>query len=319
MVMGTTGNLAQIMAGASQTVISAIQNASQKTGVDFGFLVQKAQTESSLNPNAKAQTSSATGLYQFVDKTWLGLVKAHGSECGLGQMASAINSDCTVSDPTTRQQILNLRTNPTVSAYMAAAATKDNQQELEQTTDGKVGKTELYLAHFLGTSGASKFLNAYESNPNTPAASVLPNAADANESVFYSKDGTALSVKQIYDRFASKFNETSPVFNTASAQTLPASPALSASAMQNIQNINSINGANAIAAIGNLNSNINIPAAGTGTICSNAAITAATNDLQQKTTQQQLAYLTQVAMETLQSTSPALLLDTPKSASAQSI
>ena len=147
---------------APQTVVAAIQNAAQKTGVDFGYLLTKAQTESNFNSNATSSSSSATGLYQFTDKTWLQMVKEYGSGCGLGQYAGAINSDCEVSNAATRRQILSLRKDPTISAYMAAQYAKQNQQQLEANTDVKIGKTELYMAHFLGAGGASKFLNAYE-------------------------------------------------------------------------------------------------------------------------------------------------------------
>ena len=127
------GTLAQLAAAykAPETVVAAIQNAAQKTGVDFGYLLTKAQTESSFNPNAKAATSSATGLYQFTDKTWLQMVRDHGSECGLSQYADDINDDCSVDSSATRSKILSLRKDPTISAYMAAEFTKTNQQQLE--------------------------------------------------------------------------------------------------------------------------------------------------------------------------------------------
>jgi len=67
--------ITSLTAGASQEVIGAIKHASQKTGVDFDYLVNQARTESSFRPDVKASTSSATGLYQFLDQTWLGTVK----------------------------------------------------------------------------------------------------------------------------------------------------------------------------------------------------------------------------------------------------
>ena len=64
-------------------VRSAIAQASQATGIDFDYLLGQAQLESGLNPTARAGTSSATGLYQFIDQSWLGVVKQHGSDYGL--------------------------------------------------------------------------------------------------------------------------------------------------------------------------------------------------------------------------------------------
>ena len=312
-----TGTLAQLAAAykAPQAVVAAIQSAAQKTGVDFGYLLTKAQTESSFDPNAKADGSSATGLYQFTDKTWLQMVRDHGSDCGLSKYSDAINDDCTVSDAATRKQILSLRKDPAISAYMAAEYTKSNQQQLEANTDGKVGKTELYLAHFLGAGGASKFLNAYEANPNAKAASILPTEASANPGVFYNSDGKALSLKQIYNHFASKFNEASPVADIAPAQTLPMSPALAQNtlnqstmpnAIAQIGNINiSLNCATCNGLLGTTNNNVNAPSI---TGMSPAMSSAALNTIQQQSGQQNLAYLTQVALDALVQSTPAMAM-----------
>lgn len=206
--------------GGASSVESAIRAASTRTGVDFAYLMAKASQESSMNPNAKASTSSATGLYQFIDSTWLTTVKQHGAANGLGKYADAIQvrSDgrATVSDPAMRQEIMDLRKNPSVSALMAAEFTRDNKEYLEKNTTGMVGATELYMAHFLGAGGASKFLNAKQASPNAKAADLFPEAAAANRGVFYDREtGQAKTLKQIYDRFAAKFSDsasiTSPV------------------------------------------------------------------------------------------------------------
>src|SRR6185503_19622508 len=78
------------LSGLRGRVSSAIQLASARTGVDFSYLFNQARIESGLNPNARARTSSATGLFQFIDQTWLGTVKQHGAEHGLGWAAQAI-------------------------------------------------------------------------------------------------------------------------------------------------------------------------------------------------------------------------------------
>eukprot|EP01037_Dinobryon_pediforme_P037028 gene37028-44287_t len=93
--------------GAGGAIRNAIANASQKTGIDFNYLLGQAKLESGLNANAKAGTSSASGLYQFVDQSWLRVVKAHGAENGLAWAANAIstgaNGRATVSDPTMKR------------------------------------------------------------------------------------------------------------------------------------------------------------------------------------------------------------------------
>ncbi len=210
-------------------VISAIQQASTKTGVDFAYLLNKADQESSLNPNAKASTSSASGLFQFIKSTWLQMVKEHGTQYGLSDEAAAItekNGRLTVSDPEMRQKILNLRHDPILSSAMAAEFTKENKDYLDASVGGTIGSTELYMAHFLGAGGASTFLNKMHATPNAPAADTLPDAAEANPSVFYSKTGKALSLKEIYNRFAKKFDaEPSTGVMTASAASAPVASA----------------------------------------------------------------------------------------------
>ena len=204
-------------------VISAIQLASTRTGVDFAYLLNKADQESSLNPNAKASTSSASGLFQFIKSTWFKMVKDHGAEYGLTNEASAItekNGQLHVTDPAMRQKILDLRHDPILSSAMAAEFTKENKDYLDASVGGNIGSTELYMAHFLGAGGASKFLNKLHAAPNAPAADFLPEAAEANPNVFYSKTGRALSLKEIYSRFAAKFDDK-PSGNLAVASAVP--------------------------------------------------------------------------------------------------
>ncbi|HWY62688.1 MAG TPA: transglycosylase SLT domain-containing protein, partial [Rhizomicrobium sp.] len=72
-------------------VVSALKQAAAATGSDFHYLLGTAMRESSLRPMAQSGTSSAAGLFQFVDQTWLGLVKTHGAQYGLSAMADAIS------------------------------------------------------------------------------------------------------------------------------------------------------------------------------------------------------------------------------------
>lgn len=191
---------------APQEVVSAIAKASDRTGVDFAYLLQQAKAESNFNPTAKAGTSSATGLYQFIERTWLGMVKEHGHEYGLGDLADKIDPRFRVKDAKARKEILALRNDPVVSAQMAAEFALDNEETLNKLWGGEVGATELYLAHFLGAGGASSFLNARDENPLTPAADLFPKAARANRGVFYdSKTGKARTVEQVYQFFDKKF------------------------------------------------------------------------------------------------------------------
>ncbi len=187
---------------------SAIALASGRTGIDFNYLLGQAKLESGLNATARAGTSSATGLYQFIEQSWLAVVKKHGAEHGMGWAADSIGRNASgrlgVSDPGTRQAILNLRNDPAAASLMAAEHAGDNKAALE----GKLGRaatgTDLYMAHFLGLGGASKFLSTMQANPDANGAALFPAAARANRNVFYDRGGAPRSLSQIYERFGAK-------------------------------------------------------------------------------------------------------------------
>ena len=202
-IQGQTGPL-------MQRIIGAIKTASKETGVDFSYLMNKAAQESGFKADAKAKTSSATGLYQFTEQTWLSMVRQYGDKHGVGVLAEKIavraDGSSTVQDSALRRQILNLRKNPEVSAAMAAELAQENKNYLQTHIGGTIGNTELYLAHFLGPHGAAQFIQAARNNPEAKAAALLPDAAGANKSVFFNAEGKQLSVAQIYDRFAAKMD-----------------------------------------------------------------------------------------------------------------
>lgn len=193
----------------SRNVTQALRQASVQAGVSFDYLLAKATRESGLDATAKAKTSSATGLFQFIEQTWLRMVKAHGDKYGLASVAGQIETDADgaarVADPETRQKVLALRNDPCLSACMAAELTRENAATLESRLGRKAGGTDLYLAHFLGAGGAAEFLGALKKNPDAKAASLLPIAAAANPGVFYDKSGAPRSLGAIYARLASEF------------------------------------------------------------------------------------------------------------------
>ena len=212
-------------------VQSAIQLASSKTGVDFDYLLGQAKIESGLNARARSGTSSATGLYQFVEQSWLAVVKKHGAEHGLGWAAASIGQTAggrfSVSDGATRSAILALRNDPDVASLMAAEHASDNKSALEGSLGRDANGTDLYMAHFLGIGGAKKFLSAMANNPGASAASLFPQAAGANRSIFYASNGQPRSLSAIYQRFSDKLNAASDsVSETRSANLAFAAQAL---------------------------------------------------------------------------------------------
>jgi hypothetical protein len=192
---------------SGERVTAAIRSASQQTGISFDYLLRTAQRESALNPTAQASTSSARGLFQFIDTTWLATVKEDGPAFGLSQYANQIEKtgegQYFVRDPMVRAQILKLRDNPEIASNMAAAFSKRNASEIQGVLGRKPTEGELYIAHFLGANGAKRFLSLRATNPNASAASAFPEAARANKSIFYGPNG-AKSVEETYRGLVAK-------------------------------------------------------------------------------------------------------------------
>ena len=183
-------------------IIQTLQQQSRRTGVDFDYLLTTAKRESNLKPQAKARTSSAAGMFQFIEQTWLSMVKKHGSKAGLGSMAQAVQTNAKgrhfVTDGKLRQEILALRHDVGVSSFMAGMLSKDSQVQLETSLGRKVNPGELYIAHFLGARGASKFIKAAEADPTQSAAQHFPRAAKANRPIFYEKGGAPRTLGEVY-------------------------------------------------------------------------------------------------------------------------
>ncbi|GLH77819.1 transglycosylase [Bradyrhizobium sp. SSBR45G] len=193
---------AGLLDGVRAKVAGAIKQAADSVGASFEYLLSTAKMESDFNPTAGASTSSARGLYQFIDQTWLGTVKEAGADLGYGQYADAItrtsSGDYTVSDPGMRQAIMKLRDDPKASSAMAAALTQSNSFQLTAKIGRRPSDSELYMAHFMGVGGAAKLITSAQDTPSASAAQMFPNAAVANRSIFYDRDGQARSVSQVY-------------------------------------------------------------------------------------------------------------------------
>lgn len=205
----TAGNdnaLAKLAGTAPNNVVSAVRQASSKTGIDFSYLLQQAKAESSFDTTAKASTSSACGLYQFIDSTWLQMVKDHGCKYGLSEEAEKLQNTANLTSEE-KGAILKLRENPEISSLMAAEFAAGNKKCLENNWGGEIGSTELYFAHFMGAGGATEFLNAKDENPLAYAADLFPKEATANKNVFFdNQTGKPRTLAGVYDFFDKKFS-----------------------------------------------------------------------------------------------------------------
>ena len=188
-------------------VEAAIQRASSATGVDFGFLMRAAKRESSYNPNAKARTSSAAGLFQFLDQTWMSTLKQHGAKYGYARYADLIQQGANghyyvPGGADARATVMDLRLDPHAAALMAGELAADHAAYLR----GRVGREptagELYAAHVLGPQGSAKLIDAVRVSPGYSAAAMFPQAAGANRAIFY-RDGRPATVAQVYANLTS--------------------------------------------------------------------------------------------------------------------
>ncbi|HEX7969778.1 MAG TPA: transglycosylase SLT domain-containing protein [Stellaceae bacterium] len=198
--------------GMSENVWHAIEYATQAVGVDAVYLVAVAERESGFDPAIRAPTTSATGLYQFTEDTWLRVIKVFGSRHGLDAYARQIGideyGDVTVSR-SARAKLLQLRNDPKLSALMAAELARDNKARLERVLGRDVTPAETYLAHFLGVSQAARIIAAAHSRPHVSGARLLPAAARSNPAVF-SPAGRAASAGAIVGKIESYFDREVP-------------------------------------------------------------------------------------------------------------
>jgi hypothetical protein len=184
---GAVTDSASSVGQARAAVMTAIRNASAATGVDFGYLVKTAQRESNFDPAAKASTSSATGLFQFTSETWLSMVKRYGASHGVAPDQS-------------RDQLLELRKDPDLSARMAAELARENAGILGKKLGRPATQSELYAAHFMGPSETARLVEAARRNDGGPASALFPKAALANSNVFRSADGAQLTAAGLYQK-----------------------------------------------------------------------------------------------------------------------
>jgi hypothetical protein len=195
---------------APRWLVETLHKAAQVTGVDPVYLMTLADVESSLEPRAKAPTSTAEGLFQFIDQTWLEVLHDHGGDYGFGAAAAAVklvDDEWTVPDERQRSWIMGLKRDPYLSALMAGALINDIQRELRRQGERELAEAELYSAHFFGAKTAIEFLNVLDEKPDAIAARLFPKAAKANLGLFSEKAGRkrrSITVSELYDRIDSK-------------------------------------------------------------------------------------------------------------------
>lgn len=176
-----------------EAIDALLNDVSSKTGVDANTLKVFAAIESGMNPNAKAPTSSAYGLFQFIKSTWNTMLNKYGGKYGLNSNASPFD--------------------PTANALMGAEYIKENTKAISPVKKD-VNTTDLYLAHFLGAGGARQFLSSPQS---ANAAQMMPKAASANHNIFFTKNGQARSIREVYELMQQKVSKSAKGFGFKAA------------------------------------------------------------------------------------------------------
>lgn len=210
----------------------AIRHAAKVVGVDYGYMMELVSAESGFVSDIEASTSSATGLFQFIDSTWLLMVKGHGEKYGLRDLAARIDITedrngypvPSVENPFVQRYILSLRTDPRLSAMMGAEFVRENYDNLSAALPSRdINRTDQYLAHFLGSGNAVTFISRMNRNGQQSAAAVFPAAAASNRNIFYKRGGAARSFNEVYGLFSNKF-DTNTFEDPALPESVPLPP-----------------------------------------------------------------------------------------------
>jgi hypothetical protein len=203
-----------------------IERAARETGADFEFLLQTAARESNFDAGARARTSSAAGLFQFIEQTWFAMMHRHGEAHGYGELAGAVERSAdgrfSVSDPQMRERVLDLRFDPEAASVMAGELAAENASIIRGAIGREPTSGELYAAHFLGARGASALINAASIDPAQRADALFPQAASANRPVFF-EGGRPLTTAALLERLTGEHTVIPPETVAAPQSGRPAS------------------------------------------------------------------------------------------------
>lgn len=203
--------------GVPTPAAAAIRLAALRTGADFGYLMELSSAESNFDHTIGASTSSATGLFQFTEDTWLQTVNRYGAGFAMDELAEHIDNTYDMNgllvgrtpNPFIRQSAFALREQPHLSSLMSAEFQLRNKFRVECEIKRPLNRTEMYFGHFLGADGAISFLQSRARVPNTVAARAFQQQADANRAVFYNRDRrgrlSGRSFNEVYAFFDKKF------------------------------------------------------------------------------------------------------------------
>lgn len=189
-------------------IAKAIVRAAEDADFPVDYLMAIAEKESSFDCDAESSASSAVGCFQYIEQSWLSVVKRHGAAFGLADVASKIVQKTTrrgapyfdIEDRALKAEVFDLRRDPYLSAALTASDLQEARRKIEAKLDIVMGDQNLYLPHFVGENAAAQVLAAAAERPGTSAKRILPTAARYNRAMFHGRGGQPLSVAQFVQR-----------------------------------------------------------------------------------------------------------------------
>ena len=168
-------------------VIEGIIRGANTVGTDPNILFKFAKAESQFNPTANAGTSSAQGLFQFLNKTWKYVMQDLGGKQNFNLIGNR-------NDPYEN----------TVAAGIYLNEIKKVMAPIRK--DGNFTLGELYLGHFAGPGTAKKVLQTIDKgNGNNSASTIFTqNQINSNKPVFIKKDGKVRTLSEVVQYLSSK-------------------------------------------------------------------------------------------------------------------
>ncbi len=217
-----------------RSIVERVVKAAAETGSDPALLLSIADKESSFILKAKASTSSASGLFQFINSTWMTAMKSFGQR-HLQEQQEANAAPAPGTKPpvaaTSRAEILKLRNDPYLSAVLAAEILKHEGAKISEEIGRTLSAGETYLIHFLGPDDARRFIAKMDQDPQTSAAKLLPRPARANRSIFFASLNGRLkpkSLREVHDAFEAMMMARVDRFRDAEARVPEAAAAANA-------------------------------------------------------------------------------------------
>lgn len=178
-----------------------VQQTAQSMGIDPKLAMTTVAMESGFRGDAKAGTSSATGLYQFTKGTWSDMMKKHAKDYGIPADTSA--------DDKRANAIMGVK-------YLEENLSKAKSSGLPEDI------TSAYMMHFMGPQGGRKALGLQD---NAIMADVFPSQASANKTMFYNEDGSPRSKAQFLEHVNNKINKAAKDFGISDNMVASAGPA----------------------------------------------------------------------------------------------